>query len=561
MNGVQSDSDFSLRILWSFARWIEDKKGSEALASVAAAGGVSPRDFDGSTRWVSHAQLEQMLAAGLELAGDEETFKTLFSHRFEEGYGAFRHMVWAVSLQRMCQLAAIMSNKVLTNVGRFETLYSTRTTFGVRYTSSRPESRLLCLSRQVAWSTSPTLRGLPRAEVVERACIANGDPCCEYHLRWFDERAFAPVLLGLGGGALVAAAAFWMDPSYIATVALPLLGASLGYLREQRRVGQVNVAHAHRLGVAMRSLGEAEAETRSEIVALQQRQQEWSRRMEEEANERNATLERVVEGLDGLQQSRVSSLRGFSHDLRNPLFAVRANTELLTERIAEGVLQGDEGEILQDMDAASQQIEAMLGKLMDLATAETSLIELAPQPVEVGPLGDTLRRRLRALVHGKSIEVSVVCRADAPSVIVIDPLVFDRVVDNLLTNAAKYTERGSIKLELSGVSGPRDGDRCLTLELTDTGRGIPENRIAAIFRPRPASEPKGPNSYGIGLSSAVALLGQIGGRLEVSSQPGVGSTFAAFFPVSPPEAKRGAGDASDGIEKLTARVVKVRRAA
>lgn len=561
MKERQSESDFSLRILWSFARWIEDQKGSEALASVAAAGGVSPQDFDGSTRWVSHAQLEQMLAAGLELAGDEETFKTLFAYRFEEGFGAFRLMVWAVSLQRMCQLVASMSNKVLTNVGHFETLYSTRTTFGVRYTSSRPESRLLCLSRQMAWSTSPTLRGLPRAEVVERACIANGDPCCEYHLRWFEERAFAPALVGLGGGALVAAAAFWMDPSYLATVALPMLGASLGYLREQRRVGRVNVAQAHRLGVAMRSLGEAEAETRSEIVALQQRQQEWSRRMEQQANERNATLERVVEGLDGLQQSRVSSLRGFSHDLRNPLFAVRANTELLTERIAEGVLQGDEGEILQDMDAASQQIEAMLGKLMELATAENSLIELAPHPVEVGPLADTLRRRLRALVHGKSIEVSVVCRADAPGVIVIDPLVFDRVVDNLLTNAAKYTDRGSIQLELSGVTGPRDGDRCLTLELTDTGRGIPENRIAAIFRPRPASEPKGPNSYGIGLSSAVALLGQIGGRLEVSSQPGVGSTFAAFFPVSPPEAKRGAGDAGDGLEKLTARVVKVRRAA
>jgi len=53
----------------------------------------------------------------------------------------------------MCQLAAAMAPKVLTTVGRFETLYSSRTTFGFRYTSSRPESRLVCICRQVAWAT------------------------------------------------------------------------------------------------------------------------------------------------------------------------------------------------------------------------------------------------------------------------------------------------------------------------------------------------------------------------------------------------------------------------
>ena len=233
---------------------------------------------------------------------------------------------------------------------------------------------------------------------------------------------------------------------------------------------------------------------------------------------------------------------------------------MLTERVAEGILHGDEGAILRDMDVASQQIEVMLGKLMEGATAATSLVKVAPRPVEVGPLADTLLRRLKALVHGKSIEVSVICRAGTPGVMVIDPLVFDRVVDNLLTNAAKYTERGSINLEITGATPLREGDGWLTLELTDTGRGIPEDRVGAIFRPRPASEPKGPNSYGAGLSSAVALLGQIGGRLEVSSQPGVGSTFAAFFPLSPPEAKRGAGAASESLEAVTARVVKVRRA-
>ena len=297
-------ADFSLRIFWSVARWIEDTKGRETLERVAKASGVSVEDFDATTRWVSHAQMETLLAVARELAGDEETFRAALVHRFRESYGAFRHMVWAVSTARMSQLAVTMSNKVLTRASHFEALYVTRNTFGFRYTSTVPESRLMCLSRSVAWSQSPLLRGCPEAEVIEEQCIANGDPCCEYHMRWIDHQALTSILVGLGVGVVAAACAHFVEPSIVSAIALPLLGAGAGHLREQRRLVRANIEHAKRAGEALRAVGEAEAETRSEIVALQQRQHEWSTRMEQEARERDATLERVVRGLDGLQQSR-----------------------------------------------------------------------------------------------------------------------------------------------------------------------------------------------------------------------------------------------------------------
>jgi signal transduction histidine kinase len=461
-------------------------------------------------------------------------------------------MVWAVSQATMNELGVMMSNKVITKASRFETVYSTRNAFGFRYRSTRPESRLMCISRQVAWAESPTIRGLPTAELVEHACIAKGDPYCEYHLRWLEERALLPILLGIGAGAAAVLAASFFDPGYLLAAALPMLGGAVGYARELRRADTANMKHVQAAGTEMRALGAAEAETRSEVVAMQQRQQEWSQRLEQQANDRNATLERVVEGLDALQQSRVSSIRGFSHDLRNPLLVVRANTQLLCDRFPDG----ETGEILEDMDIASLQIESMLTKLMEVATAETGLVKLAPKPVVVAPLADMLRRRLKALVHGRGIEMSVVCSADAPEVVVIDPLVLDRVVDNLLTNAAKYTERGSIRVSVGGPrAGTSDAPGCFRVEISDTGRGIPAAQIERVCRPRPADEPKGPNSYGIGLSSAVRLLAQLGGRLEVSSEVGVGSTFSAHFPAAPLEQKRVA--VSEDFDTLLSRVVKV----
>ncbi|CAN5924747.1 hypothetical protein BH11MYX4_BH11MYX4_48460 [soil metagenome] len=561
----EASADYSLRILWSLARWIEDTKGPEELAKVAAAAGIVPSDFDGTTRWASHAQVETVLAAARELAGDEEKFRAALGYRFQESYGAFRYMIWAVSQQQMNEAAARMG-KVITNVGHFDVLSSARTTFSFRYRSERPESRLMCLSRQVAWSISPTMWGNPPAQVTEHACIANGDDHCEYHLRWFDRSRTLPIVVGGALGvvaALVIARAAQL--AWLPMALLPLLGAAIAYVRELRRASELNIKFAQELNEVTRNLGQSEAETRSEIVALHQRQREWIRLMEQQVTDRTTTLERVVEGLDGLQQTRVSTIRGFSHDLRNPLFVVRGNTQFLRERFKEG----EEGDALRDMESATVQIEAMLSKLMEVATAETGFVKLQPRPVTVAPLAETFRRRLKALVHGRDIKVSVFCTREAPDQILIDPLVFDRVVDNILTNAAKYTDRGSILLEISGTpsAGPVVAGAAndtshggfLTLKLSDTGQGIPPAQVERIFRPRPANEsPSRPNSYGIGLSSVVRLMAQIGGRLDVMSKPDVGTTFWAHFPATPPEVKRGTiGD--DNLESIITRVVTIRK--
>jgi signal transduction histidine kinase len=408
------------------------------------------------------------------------------------------------------------------------------------------------VARQASCSALPTFFGLPSATVREASCIARGDASCELHFTWLDRRGWLPTV----AGAVLSAVLFSLARRYLHVDVGPFVGAvlggSLGYAYEVRRAAASNVELSEEAAGAFRLLASDEVAARRELVELTDRQRQWTRLVEEQVAERTTTLEKVVEGLDGLQQSRATSIRGFSHDLRNPLFVVRGNTQFLRERYT----TDEDVEILHDMETAAIQIETMLSRLMDVATAETGLVKLAPRPVSVGPLADTLRRRLKALVQGRDIEVTVTKARDAPEEIVIDPLVFDRVIDNILTNAAKYTDRGRIGLEISGTKG---APGFLTLKLTDTGQGIAAEQVERIFRPRPSGEAATrANSYGIGLSSVVRLLAQIGGRIDVMSTHDVGTTFWAHLPLAPPEqAQR---SVEENLESIITRVVTIRSA-
>jgi signal transduction histidine kinase len=562
-------AEFNAKILSSLARWISQHHGDAKLTEVAAAAGFLSSAIDGTTQWLSLDQCERFCAKARELVEDDDAFLSACGEFFFESMGPARFMVRALSTQQYFEAAAKMGTKLMLRVSRFEAVESSRSSFTVRYVSEKPESRLMCISRQAAWVNGPTMWGHPRAQLTETACISRGDPCCEYRLKWFERGRFYVVAIGFAIGVAIAVllGAFRQG---IAAIALPLLGAAIAHLLELRRTSAHNLKFANDLNEVLRKVGHDEVEARSEIVALHQRQREWIRLMEQQVTERTTTLEQVVAGLDGLQQSRVTTIRGFSHDLRNPLFVVRGNTQFLRERFKDG----EDGEALRDMETAAVQIEAMLSKLMEVATAETGFVKLAPKPVAVAPLAETFRRRLRALVHGRDIKVSVFCTREAPDEIIIDPLVFDRVVDNLLTNAAKYTDRGSILLDISGtpatsiIGTPLPANDSvdaapqgfLTLKLSDTGLGIPATQVDRIFRPRPANEPsQRANSYGIGLSSAVRLLAQIGGRLDVMSKVGVGTTFWAHFPIHPPDHRR-AGANDDNLESIITRVVTIRKA-
>jgi signal transduction histidine kinase len=124
------------------------------------------------------------------------------------------------------------------------------------------------------------------------------------------------------------------------------------------------------------------------------------------------------------------------------------------------------------------------------------------------------------------VRATVFATREVPEHVQIDPLALDRIVDNLLTNAAKYTERGSIVVEVDGSPG------FLVVKVSDTGCGIQPEELERVFEVGGSSaESRRGDSFGVGLSVVVQLLDQMGGRLEIMSKPGSGTTFWVYLPV------------------------------
>ncbi len=523
---------------------------------LTAGTGVSPDAFDRRSAWVSLETFETLLARARAMMPDDDAFMRACAYRFSEAYGAIRYVLWAASPGAVYG-QGVKSYHLVSTVGKPSIAAQDRTHFHMRIASDgRSISRLTCLLRQAQCMALPTLWGLPAGHVKEEACIAHGDATCELHFRWYLGRSWFRVVAGaaaLGGIGLLLSrlgVASMPGPWFCA-----LLGGSVGYVLEGLRTERLNRGTREAVTDALRALAVDESEARIEVLELGQRQKEWTRLVEEQINDRTAALAGVVEGMQGVQEERVSKVLGFSHDLRNPLQILQFAAETVrmhNESHPDPELQA----LTSDMDAAVKQMKRMLSDLVTTASGQRGLvIPLAPVRMQVAELTERLRRRLRALVFGRDVRASVFSTREAPPEVEVDPLLLDRIIDNLLTNAAKYTERGSIVVELEGTPG------FLVIKVSDTGRGFDPDKLKGSFSPG-GSDPtaRARDSFGVGLSIVVQLLDQIGGRLEVMSTLGLGTTFWVHLPVrsepQPEAPRRLPGKKND--EEALSRVVRIR---
>jgi len=224
--------------------------------------------------------------------------------------------------------------------------------------------------------------------------------------------------------------------------------------------------------------------------------------------------------LEATDSRRRSFLADVTHELRTPLSIIRGQAEA----IADGVYPSDAIHVAPILEA-TRTLERLVDDLRTLALSETGSLVLAREPVDLAVLVNGGLDAFAASAESAGITLTEHVAADLPP-IQLDPSRISGVLRNLLMNAIRHTPAGGTV----AVTATRQGDQ-VTVEVRDTGRGIPPDLLPRIFD----RFVKGPGSTGSGLGLAIArdIVQAHGGTIEATSQEGVGTTIRFTLPLGP----------------------------
>jgi signal transduction histidine kinase/ActR/RegA family two-component response regulator len=256
-------------------------------------------------------------------------------------------------------------------------------------------------------------------------------------------------------------------------------------------------------------------------------------------------LEEKSRQLEVAGRHKSEFLASMSHELRTPLNAVIGFSDVLLEQMF-GELNDKQAEYIRDIRDSGRHLLELINEILDLSKVEAGRMELEPAALS---LPDLLEHAL-ALVRERATRGQVaVSLAIAPEVGVVwaDELKLKQVVINLLTNAVKFTERGGV-VEVRALL---EGEEAQVL-VRDTGIGIAASEHERIFEafqrggrgPRPSTE-----GTGLGLTLSKRIVELHGGRIWMTSEVGVGSTFGFAIPIgaAPPAAEAPAAEGSSAV--------------
>jgi len=257
--------------------------------------------------------------------------------------------------------------------------------------------------------------------------------------------------------------------------------------------------------------------------------------LEKRVGERTGELSLAYERLKRSSQkineaSRMKSefLANVSHELRTPLSAILGFSELLIDNIY-GELSDRQADVIRKMDKNARQLLDLINNVLDLSKIESGKMEVHARKFDLMEMIRSTTDSLHALFDRKGLLLIVRPEELIPEV-EQDEGKLQQILINLLSNALKFTEKGSITLKIRRESDQKN----LCIEVTDTGIGIPKEKLGTIFEQFVQVE-GGTNreqgGTGLGLSLVQLLVGLLGGSISVESAVGQGSRFRVYFPI------------------------------
>lgn len=247
----------------------------------------------------------------------------------------------------------------------------------------------------------------------------------------------------------------------------------------------------------------------------------------------NKDLDIARKEAEGISEMKSVFLSTMSHEVRTPLTAISGILELLDR----ADLPEKPGKLVEAGKTASDKLIKLLTDVLDVSRLDAEAVTLWEREIEVQPMVAEWRQLTAGMIEKRKTSVSVKATvADGiPDTILVDDVRLSQVMNNLLDNATRFTESGTITIKAFPWATTSDGVQRLGFSVTDTGGGIADSDIKLIFerfRQVDGSMTRESGGAGLGLSICHELVNLMGGQISVTSSVGVGTTFEIVIPIA-----------------------------
>jgi len=288
-------------------------------------------------------------------------------------------------------------------------------------------------------------------------------------------------------------------------------------------------------------------ELRAANEQLQEKARQLSEQMHQvefknrEIEQARAALEEKAEQLSLSSRYKSEFLANMSHELRTPLNSLLILARLLADNVG-GNLTPKQVEFARTIHSSGAELLALINDILDLAKIESGTVTLNIAEERFTDLTDYVERTFRQMATDKGLAFGVEVDPQLPAGLETDGKRLQQIVTNLLSNAFKFTSRGSVALKVqaaaSGWSAAHpalsQAEQVVAFSVIDTGIGIPASKQRLIFEAFQQADGTTSREYGgtgLGLSISRELARLLGGEIRVQSAPGEGSTFTLYLPL------------------------------
>ncbi len=234
-------------------------------------------------------------------------------------------------------------------------------------------------------------------------------------------------------------------------------------------------------------------------------------------------LSNALKAAEAASNAKSSFVSNMSHEIRTPITAMLGMNEMIRrETTDENILSYSD-----NIDKAGRSLLGIISDILDFTKIEARHMEIVPYEYSLPGLLNDLYNLIRFRAESKGIDLKIVNDPDLPKGLIGDELRVKQIISNLLTNAVKYTEKGSVTLEV-GYDQKESSRVSLCVSVSDTGIGIRAEEMEKLFSPfdrLDTSRNRSIEGTGLGLSITRQLLDMMGSELKVESTYNIGSRF------------------------------------